>query len=205
MMETTRIRQEGYAARICFDDFFARFRGIALPFSDGKARASKASCRAILEAAQARLTAREQRPDPRNVAAGRDILTSWRIGKTKVFLRFWHIDQLTTLTALFLPSAIKIQATVRRFLARCVFQRLVHQRRRMQEDHSTFFYQMTYQAGFTHDILLGLCDEDDRRAGVFEQEGRHRRVKTAKVGATVKQMNKMVDKSRQKVVRWWQK
>jgi myosin-3 len=72
MLETTRIRREGYASRPLFDDFVKRYKIIGF------------ECRAQV---------------PSTGDACRQILTKsgisgFEIGKTKVFLRYFHVDEL---------------------------------------------------------------------------------------------------------------
>lgn len=73
MLETTRIRKEGYAVRPTFEDFVQRYQMLTFAWNIGQ-NASGATCRAVLERAK---------------------LTNWQIGKTKVRVlscRFFYID-----------------------------------------------------------------------------------------------------------------
>ncbi len=97
MLETTRIRREGYAFRLPFDDFFNqcvgdlvaslhnRYRVLAFEFTDKKARPTQSCCVQIL-------TKAEQQQSPM-LKPQRD-LSGWQCGKTKMFLKYWHIDIL---------------------------------------------------------------------------------------------------------------
>jgi myosin-3 len=65
MLETTRIRREGYAARAPFYEFIQRFRGLAFAFGS-MIEPTAENCSKILDGAG---------------------VTGWIMGKTKVFLR----------------------------------------------------------------------------------------------------------------------
>jgi myosin-3 len=62
MLETTRIRKEGYAYRPTFGDFLNRFKMLGFPFGVNPA-ANAASCGKVLEVAGCK---------------------GWQVGKTKV-------------------------------------------------------------------------------------------------------------------------
>jgi myosin-3 len=72
VMETTKIRSEGYPLRLKFQDFIDRYRDVAFP-TGAKIRADPSSCRKILDAAGCR---------------------GWQRGKTKLFLKAPHIKAL---------------------------------------------------------------------------------------------------------------
>ena len=72
MLETTRIRREGFAVRPLFAEFVEQFRGICFSFG-AQVEPGRSSCIAILE---------------------RSGITGWVMGKTKVFLRYYHLDAL---------------------------------------------------------------------------------------------------------------
>ena len=60
MLETTRIRREGYAFRIPFAEFFRRYRGICFPFGDDLARYAHSNDWRHNLAAQFRVPANER-------------------------------------------------------------------------------------------------------------------------------------------------
>ncbi|CAH3188478.1 unnamed protein product [Porites evermanni] len=70
VLETTRIRREGYAVRIPFADFVDRYK---LVLYTTNLPTSESSCRQILKRSQ---------------------LRDWQIGRTKVFLKYWHVEKL---------------------------------------------------------------------------------------------------------------
>ncbi|KAJ7365813.1 hypothetical protein OS493_002534 [Desmophyllum pertusum] len=71
VLETTRIRREGYALRISFSDFVDRFK---LVLYTTNLPNNESSCRQILKKSH---------------------LKDWQIGRTKVFLKYWHAEKLS--------------------------------------------------------------------------------------------------------------
>ena len=56
MLETTRIRREGFPFRVLFHEFYQQFRGLAFPFTDRRA-GDKNACIQVLRAAEELATA----------------------------------------------------------------------------------------------------------------------------------------------------
>ena len=75
MLETTRIRREGFSSRPLFSDFVDRFKLIAFPLGADVPKTAE-SCRQVCETAG---------------------LTDYEVGKTKMFLRYFHQDKLNAL------------------------------------------------------------------------------------------------------------
>ncbi|XP_048734629.2 myosin-IIIb-like isoform X2 [Ostrea edulis] len=105
MLETIKIRREGFAVRPSFAEFVEKYKIIkceaALP-------GTKENCVKILKASK---------------------ITGWQIGKTKVFMKYYHLEQLSDVLKKMGFSAIKIQKVARGFLGRQEYRRrLVHAR-----------------------------------------------------------------------------
>ncbi|KAJ7348746.1 hypothetical protein OS493_039311, partial [Desmophyllum pertusum] len=94
VLETTRIRREGYALRISFSDFVDRFK---LVLYTTNLPNNESSCRQILKKSH---------------------LKDWQIGRTKVFLKYWHAEKLSEQLQKAQEAVITIQKVVRGFLAR---------------------------------------------------------------------------------------
>lgn len=96
ILETTRIRKEGFSNRILFEDFISRYKVISYPLSK-HIEATPTNCIQIL------------------MQAG---LEKWAMGKTKVFLKYYHVDRLLQILDSYGRSAVKIQKAVRGWIAR---------------------------------------------------------------------------------------
>lgn len=94
MLQTTRIRREGFAVRPTFAEFVEKYRLLAhCRLTEG----TKANCQVILATSK---------------------LSGWQMGRSKVFLKYYHIEELAELMALLGRKAVHMQRLVRGFLAR---------------------------------------------------------------------------------------
>lgn len=99
MLETIKIRREGFAVRPTFPEFVDKYKIILCkPNLSG----TKDNCVQIIKASK---------------------ITGWQIGKTKVFLKYYHLEQLADIFKLMGRSAIQLQKLVRGFLGRCEYKR----------------------------------------------------------------------------------
>ena len=96
VLETTKIRRLGFSNRISYQDFVKRYSILVNPLKPQLA-ATKESCGEILHKLG---------------------LKNWKIGKTKVFLKYYHAEQLTRLYEDLNHKIVLIQSAVRRWLAR---------------------------------------------------------------------------------------
>lgn len=99
VLETTKIRRLGFSNRISYQDFVKRYSILINPLKP-QMTASKESCNEILQ---------------------KLCLKNWKIGKTKVFLKYYHAEQLTRLYEDLNHKIVLIQSAVRRWLARRAF------------------------------------------------------------------------------------
>ncbi|CAF3529258.1 unnamed protein product [Rotaria socialis] len=100
MLETTRIRKEGYSVRLSFEEFIQKYGLLS------KARPSNVpsiTCRYILEETH---------------------LTEWQLGKTKVFLKYYHPENLEKLMNKYRQAALLIQRRFRGYVGRKHFKQL---------------------------------------------------------------------------------
>ncbi|XP_037693287.1 myosin-IIIa [Choloepus didactylus] len=94
ILETARIRRLGYSHRILFANFIKRYSILCYKSSEDPP-VSPDTCAAILEKAG---------------------LDNWALGKTKVFLKYYHVEQLNLMRKETIDKLILIQACVRGFL-----------------------------------------------------------------------------------------
>lgn len=107
VLETCKIRKQGYSHRLLFEDFIERYKAIDLVYGQ-KINRAFANCAQILESAKIR---------------------GYQLGKSKVFLRYYHIEQLNEIIKKYQKNALIIQRYVRGFLARSYKKRLIFNRR----------------------------------------------------------------------------
>lgn len=95
IMETIKIRQMGFSHRLPFAEFLRRYSFLVFSF-DERIVANRDNCRLLL------------------VRLGMD---GWALGKTKVFLKYYHIEYLSRLYSDQVDKIIRVQAYARRWLA----------------------------------------------------------------------------------------
>jgi myosin-3 len=100
-METIKIRRQGYSHRIPFTEFVTRYAFLAFSYEE--------------IVVPTRETAR--------ILLLRLNMDGWALGKTKVFLKYYHIETLSRLYQDQLKKIVKVQTFVRRWLAKRAFKR----------------------------------------------------------------------------------
>ncbi|EFX77076.1 hypothetical protein DAPPUDRAFT_305891 [Daphnia pulex] len=96
VLETVRIRKQGFSHRLNFVDFLRRYCFLAFNFEE-RVVADRETCQKLL----VRLK-----------------LDGWAVGKTKVFLKYYHVEYLSKVYDQQLRRIIQVQACVRRWLAK---------------------------------------------------------------------------------------
>lgn len=145
MLETTRIRKEGYSQRPTFPDFLDRYKIIGFGFSQNPP-ANDTTCRKILQ---------------------KSGVEDYQIGKTKVFLRYWHVDQLNQTLLPFPTAAIKIQKMVRGFLARRLLAKLKANAAREAKMVEDLCRKAEKGIEDMRLVMLAIIDEDNMRPADF--------------------------------------
>lgn len=102
VLETIRIRQHGFSHRLLFSEFLKRYCFLAYAF-DERVVANRESCRLLL----VRLK-----------------LDGWALGKSKVFLKYYHVEFLSKLYEDQIKKIVLVQAFVRRWMAKRLALRL---------------------------------------------------------------------------------
>ncbi|KAM4828741.1 myosin-IIIa [Thomomys bottae] len=107
ILETARIRRLGYSHRILFANFIKRYYVLSYKSSE-EPPVSPDTCATILEKAG---------------------LDNWALGKTKVFLKYYHVEQLNLMRKEAIDKLILIQACVRAFLGSRRYKKLQEKRK----------------------------------------------------------------------------
>ncbi|XP_070187968.1 myosin-IIIb-like isoform X1 [Littorina saxatilis] len=106
VLETTRIRRQGYSHRIPFADFLKRYHVLGI-YGTNKIPITKENCELLLNKLN---------------------MTGWAIGKTKVFLKYYHIEELARLYENLQRRVVMVQACVRSWMCRTRFYKMKWQR-----------------------------------------------------------------------------
>ena len=103
VLETCKIRKEGYSHRMLFEEFIERYKVLDLGFGQ-KVNRPFANCAQILESTHIR---------------------GYQLGRSKVFLKYYHVEELNEMVRKYRTYAIILQKFVRGFLARRLRQRII--------------------------------------------------------------------------------
>ncbi|EHB10278.1 Myosin-IIIB, partial [Heterocephalus glaber] len=106
ILETVNIRRQGYSHRILFEEFVKRYYYLAFK-AHQTPPASKESCVAILEKSR---------------------LDHWVLGKTKVFLKYYHVEQLNLLLREVMGRVVVLQAYTKGWLGARRYKRVREKR-----------------------------------------------------------------------------
>ncbi|XP_061172927.1 myosin-IIIb-like [Saccostrea echinata] len=128
MLETIKIRREGFAVRPSFAEFVEKYKIIvceaALP-------GTKENCFKILKASK---------------------IAGWQIGKSKVFMKYYHLEQLSDVLKTMGVSAIKIQKVVRGFIGRQEYKRRLAKAKNEAE-------RLKHLADDIYNLNIHLCNQ----------------------------------------------
>ncbi|KAJ8954445.1 hypothetical protein NQ318_011121 [Aromia moschata] len=97
IVETAKARQQGYPHRITFSEFVRRYKFLAFDFEEN-VELTKDNCRLLM----VRLK-----------------MEGWALGKSRIFLKYYHEEYLSRLYETHVKKIIKIQTILRGFIAKC--------------------------------------------------------------------------------------
>ncbi|EHH29118.1 Unconventional myosin-16 [Macaca mulatta] len=147
VLEMVKIFRYGYPVRLSFSDFLSRYKPLADTFlREKKEHLAAERCRLVLQQCK---------------------LQGWQMGVRKVFLKYWHADQLNDLCLQLQRKIITCQKVIRGFLAR---QHLLQKISIRQQEVTSInsFLQNTEDMGLkTYDALViqnasDIARENDR-------------------------------------------
>ncbi|KAK6299813.1 hypothetical protein J4Q44_G00298460 [Coregonus suidteri] len=106
VLETAKIRRQGYSHRILYTNFVKRYYILAFR-AHKEPDASPETCAAILEKAK---------------------LENWVLGKTKVFLKYYHVETLNLMVRQTTDRIVLVQAYVRGWLGAKHYRKILEKR-----------------------------------------------------------------------------
>ncbi|XP_061661821.1 myosin-IIIa [Syngnathoides biaculeatus] len=137
ILETAKIRRQGYSHRVPFANFLKRYRIVAFRADEEPALTPEA-CAVILEKAQ---------------------LENWAMGKTKVFLKYYHVEHLNLMVQQATQRIVLLQARVRGWLGCRRYRRLVKVRER-----SALVLQSAYRG---YKVRKGIAEDKKKKLEAF--------------------------------------
>uniref|UniRef100_A0A8C7Y737 non-specific serine/threonine protein kinase n=1 Tax=Oryzias sinensis TaxID=183150 RepID=A0A8C7Y737_9TELE len=123
VLETAKIRRQGYSHRILFANFIKRYYLLAFNAHE-EPPVTPETCAAIMEKAR---------------------LENWAMGKTKVFLKYYHVEHLNLMVQLTTQRIVLLQACVRGWLGARRYRRILKEREQsaLVLQSGRFLYQNT--------------------------------------------------------------
>uniref|UniRef100_A0A8C4HZA7 non-specific serine/threonine protein kinase n=1 Tax=Dicentrarchus labrax TaxID=13489 RepID=A0A8C4HZA7_DICLA len=137
VLETAKIRRQGYSHRILFANFIKRYYILAFHAHEEPA-ATQETCAAIMEKAK---------------------LENWAMGKTKVFLKYYHVEHLNLMVQQATQRIILLQAYVRGWLGAKRYQRTLKER-----EQSALVLQSVCRGYLAKKKYKALVDEKNKAA-----------------------------------------
>lgn len=137
VLETIRIRQHGFSHRLTFTDFLKRYCFLAFGFNE-KVMANRENCRLLL----VRLK-----------------MDGWALGKSKVFLKYYHVEFLAKMYEDHVRKIVLVQACVRRWLAR-----IQYKRNKMKKAQSALTLQRHVRGWLTRRQIKRMKEREERQA-----------------------------------------
>ncbi|XP_044183508.1 myosin-IIIb-like isoform X2 [Acropora millepora] len=106
VLETTRIRQQGYSERITFAEFVKRYQILSYPLHK-KIPSDPSSCVQILEQCK---------------------IQNWLMGRTKVFLKYYHVEELARFLDIYRQKVVILQKVAKGWIMRRRYEKLKRER-----------------------------------------------------------------------------
>ncbi|XP_072534788.1 myosin-IIIa [Salminus brasiliensis] len=132
ILETAKIRRQGYSHRILFTNFIKRYFILAFRASEEPA-VSPETCAAVLEKAK---------------------LENWVLGKTKVFLKYYHVEHLNLMIRRNTDRIVLVQAYVRGWLGVRRYRKILERR-----EQSAVVLQSAYRG---HKVRRQVADDKSK-------------------------------------------
>ncbi|XP_057680979.1 myosin-IIIa isoform X3 [Corythoichthys intestinalis] len=137
ILETAKIRRQGYSHRVPFANFLKRYHIVAF-HADEEPAVTPETCATILEKAK---------------------LDNWAMGKTKVFLKYYHVEHLNLMVQQATQRIVVLQACVRGWLGSRRYRRLLKERER-----SALVLQSAYRG---YKVRKSIYDDKKRKLEAF--------------------------------------
>uniref|UniRef100_A0A8D3C379 non-specific serine/threonine protein kinase n=1 Tax=Scophthalmus maximus TaxID=52904 RepID=A0A8D3C379_SCOMX len=137
VLETAKIRRQGYSHRILFANFLKRYYIVAF-HADKEPAVTPETCATILEKAK---------------------LENWAMGKTKVFLKYYHVEHLNLMVQQTTQRLVLLQAYVRGWLGAKRYRRTIKER-----EQSALVLQSVCRGYLAKKKYKELVDEKNKAA-----------------------------------------
>eukprot|EP00050_Salpingoeca_kvevrii_P001270 m.166238 g.166238 ORF g.166238 m.166238 type:complete len:1675 (-) comp10335_c1_seq23:238-5262(-) len=138
MLETTRIRREGYAVRPKFGEFIERYKMLGFGFRD-KPEPTKENCEVIMKKVK---------------------VSGALLGKTKVFLKYFQVEELDSILLMHHRMAAVLQQVSRGGIARKHHRKLVEEAKKQKEEAEKFVRTVSSNITSLYDRQKSIVAQD---------------------------------------------
>ncbi|XP_072026265.1 myosin-IIIb-like [Amphiura filiformis] len=166
VLETIRIRRQGFPTRLIYADFLQRYKFICFPMTE-RVKVNASHCKLILQACE---------------------LTDFQLGKTKVFLKYWHTEKLDTRLDYLLKQIVTCQRVYRGQKARQAYK-LIRARAWQQSQLASEFLGHIEVFSEMLSRTLGKIDHQDRE----RHEAKKRQMLYGELRAKTDARQKVID------------
>lgn len=175
VLETIRIRKEGFPVRLTFAEFFKRYQLLGFPLN-ADLKVTDKVCKKFLKNLN---------------------MTDCEVGKTKVFLKYWHAERLDVMVDNYLVKVIRCQKVVRGVLARRRFK--VMYQRFTQENalQHSFLWPMADAAQTMDEWLQALIKQDEIKHREDQKDALYIDLQKAAIFRQAQQANQTVENSQE--------
>lgn len=210
MLQTVQMRREGYPFRIPFAEFFEQYHGIVWDFKCPM-KGDAQTCKELLTKLEEHVDAKREE---RGLTSITTKLSGWKVAKSMIFLKYWHVDLLDGLTYPFGVSALRIQTCFRAYIARKKFEPMKQKFADECAMAATFVGGIFQQQERVQNALETLQEEEDRRGpidlGIAKpivvkevKKAQKERAKGVVAQVDAKKFEKDLAKVKKGVVKWW--
>ena len=211
ILETVKMRRDGYPLRVTFEEMFRLYDGVVNYFG----RKYKVNAESVAELCEQLSSHVRTSYEIQGITPTlHETFEGYLVAKTVVFCKYWHLDILDNLRRKFVVSAIKIQARIRGRQARRRFALIVRQYRDQRASVVSFIDTIDLQSRQVTAALRTISAEERRKGpeqmGLIVKLSKKEEVKLQKkaikeFSQTRKHFDKELSKCKKNVVKWWQK
>lgn len=152
VLETIRIRRHGFSHRYTFAEFLKRYCFLSFGF-DEKVIINQENCRLLLMRLK---------------------MDGWALGKSKVFLKYYHVEYLRKVFEEQVRKIVIVQACVRRWLAK-----LIYCKNKQKRNSNVVTLQRHFRGWLTRRKIEAVKPKESKRLKSQRQETDKRKQETS--------------------------
>lgn len=160
VLETVKIRKLGYSFRMEFGEFVRQFRSISYRYHE-EVPPTQEVCMAIMKKIATDLAKIQETTSGKDSMVSYDFAREAQVGKTKVFMKFYHADLLHVVKKKHAAALLFLQKIVRGHVSRAQFMPLRQQAREEQMAVNELFNMIEENGANAYSRSKAKFDEDE--------------------------------------------